>query len=127
MIRLISFSILLSLCLPTVFAAFFQTVGGGSAQNDAYYASFLGGDTAVTSEISSGAMPVRAAKTIKAEALNVPLESEMDCIQSERITCSEALFGEPLGEDSIQRNAGISCGVSTADQLCSPLDLPARM
>lgn len=99
MLRLIAFSVLLSLCLPTLLVSFFETVGAGSAENDSKYARLFQGFSAASPKQHSEDSLQPAAQSIAAKSNCLYEVVGQDAIEKERLN----LLGMPAEKTSATR------------------------
>lgn len=96
MLRLIAFSIVLSLCLPSLLVSFFQLVGGGSAQNDLYYSSYFQCSGPDVSDGHSAELTTATAGILYSDS--AAESSWQDGLGCEQMNCIEVTVDAPVGD-----------------------------
>lgn len=129
MLRLIAFSVLLSLCLPALLVSFFETVGAGSAENDRRFSSFFQSNTAASSVDQSSQMAPTAERTVRARSLSIEAPIYEDGIQSDRLSLLDVQVDESMADNAaaVIREPKIPCVMPSVSEALMPQILPISM
>ncbi|MEP3480360.1 MAG: hypothetical protein ABJZ55_14010 [Fuerstiella sp.] len=129
MLRLIAFSVLLSLCIPTLLVSFFETVGAGSAENDLQFARMFQFGSPDSSQQSTRELTQPSIRPMSARSICLKELGGQDAIEAERMQLLGMSVEEAAGPcvDRMANDEGHPCSLPRKNRASRRNVSPGRM
>ena len=129
MLRLIAFSVLLSLCIPTLLVSFFESMGAGSAENDLRYARMFQSSSPASPQQSTEELTLPSIQPMSATLICPQELGGQDAIEAEQMQLLGMSTDEASGPcaDPMANDEGHACSLPRKDRASMRPASPGRM